>query len=71
MNRLYKAFIIPFLPMRNGYYGVVDLDSCVYAYEYKAWVSNEEEIDLIKIGYSGGLSIDVIPHKSIKEVLGL
>ena len=71
MNRLYKAFIIPCLPMSNGYYGVIDLDNCVYAYKYKAWISNQEEIELIKVGYSGGASIDVMPHKNIKEVLGL
>ena len=57
--------------MSNGYYGVIDLDNCVYAYKYKAWISNQEEIELIKVGYSGGASIDVMPHKNIKEVLGL
>jgi len=71
MNRLYKAFIVPCLPMSNGYYGVIDLDSCVCAYKFKAWVSSEEEMDLIKVVYSGGASIDVIPHENIKEALGL
>ncbi len=69
--RLVKAFITPSLPMSKGYYGVIDLDSCVCAYKYKYTLSHEEEIELIKVIYSGGASVDIIAHETIAKELGL